>query len=246
MIKKNRYLLLGILVLLIVWQLFTIHADKIYIFPSPAATFKELVYQLSSADIYLAALETAWKVLAALALAILIGLPAGYLIGISDKAYDAIRPIMMFIQAVPVISWLTIVIFTWGVGWKGPVFIAFLTLFPNAAFTTANGVRNIDRRLLEMADVYRVPQAKIFQSIYLRSLIPFVITILDLSIGLAWKVILVTEYLCGGKGLGVEILMARMNVDFSATWALTLLAVTLGLVTERIIKQFMKKGRRLA
>jgi len=246
MIKKNRYLLSGILVLLIVWQLFTIHADQSTIFPSPAATFKELFYQLSSADIYLAALETAWKVLAALALAILIGLPVGYLIGISDKAYDAVRPIMMFIQAVPVISWLTIVIFTWGVGWKGPVFIAFLTLFPSAAFTTANGVRTIDRRLLEMAEVYRVPQGRIFQDIYLRSLPPFIITILDLSIGQAWKVILVTEYLCGGKGLGVEILMARMNIDFTATWAMTILAAGMGLITERIIKQIMKKGRRAA
>lgn len=246
MIKKNRYLLLGIVVLLIAWQLLSTLISKSYVIPSPAATFKELIRRLGSGDIYLAALETAWKVLAALALAILIGLPVGYLIGISDKAYDAARPVMMFIQAVPVISWLTLVIFTWGIGWRGPVFIAFLTLFPNAAFTTANGVRTIDRRLLEMATVYRVPQAQVFRSIYLRSLLPFVITILDLSIGQAWKVILVTEYLCGGKGLGVEILMARMNVDFAATWALTILAVALGLVTERIIKQIIKKERRIA
>jgi NitT/TauT family transport system permease protein len=60
---------------------------------------------------------------------------------------------------------------------------------------------------------------------------------LDVSIGQAWKVILVAEYLSGGKGLGVEILRMRMNIDFPGLWALTLLAVLLGIITERLIKK---------
>lgn len=240
--RKNLLLLMGLIVFLLVWQVIAVSLDRAYIFPTPADTFRAVAERFTSGEIFTSILETTWKVIAALCLAILVGLPLGYLIGISPQLYDLLRPFMMFLQAVPIISWLTLVIFTWGVGWKGPIFIAFLTLFPNAAFTTARGVRNIDSNYLEMAAIYEVPKRTIFRKIYLRSLVPFIVTILDINIGQAWKVILVTEYLCGGSGLGVDILMARMNIDFASIWGMTLLAVLLGMLMERFTKWAIRKA----
>ena len=57
-----------------------------------------------------------------------------------------------------------------------------------------------------------------------------------------WKVILVTEYLCGGSGLGVDIFMARMNIDFASIWGMTLLAVLLGMLMERFTKWAIRKA----
>jgi NitT/TauT family transport system permease protein len=148
----------------------------------------------------------------------------------------------MVIQTVPVISWLSLVIFMWGIGWKGPIFIAFLSILPTALLTTVSGVRNLDNNLLEMAAVYQVPKARIFKDIHMGSLLPFIAAILDVSIGLAWKVILVAEYLCGGDGLGEEILEARMNVDIPRIWALTLIAVIFGILAERLIKLMLKRS----
>ena len=93
-----------------------------------------------------------------------------------------------------------------------------------------------------MARLYRVPRGRILRDVYLGSLLPFVTAILDVSVGQAWKVILVAEYLSGGTGLGVRILMARMSVDVPAVWALTLIAVLLGVVTERFIKLAARKA----
>jgi NitT/TauT family transport system permease protein len=147
----------------------------------------------------------------------------------------------MVIQSVPVISWLTLVIFAWGVGWKGPILISILSLLPTSILTIAAGTQNLNNQLLEMAKLYRVPQRRIISDIYIGSLFPFIAAILDVNIGLAWKVIIVTEYLCGGNGLGEKILMARMNIDTNSAWALTLIAVILGITTENISKQIFKK-----
>ncbi len=225
----------GIILFILIWQLLAMMVNK-SIVPAPVETLRLLAEFLFSAQIVLAAWETAWKVFLSLLLVMFIGMPAGVFLGLSDTLYDMFRPIIMVIQAVPVISWLSLVIFAWGIGWKGPVFIAFLSLLPISILTTVSGVRNLDKNLLEMARLYKVPRSKIWKDIYLGSLLPFIAAILDVSIGQAWKVILVAEYLSGGSGLGVEILRMRMNIDFPGVWALTLIAILLGITTERIIK----------
>jgi NitT/TauT family transport system permease protein len=234
--KSLIHALIGIFLLLVVWQLLALILNK-SIVPAPAETLSLLAQLLVSGPIILAAWQTAWKVFLALLLVLLIGLPLGLGLGLSKTLYNMFRPIIMVIQAVPVISWLSLVIFAWGIGWKGPVFIAFLSLLPLAILTTVAGVRNLDQNLLEMVRLYRVPAGRVIRDIYLGSLLPFIAAILDVSIGQAWKVILVAEYLSGGKGLGVEILRMRMNIDFPGLWALTLLAVLLGIITERLIKK---------
>ncbi len=226
---------IGIVIFLAIWQVLAVIVNK-SIIPAPAATLVLLADFLFSSRILLAAWETAWKVFLALALVMLMGMPLGLFLGLSDTFYDMFRPIIMVIQAVPVVSWLSLVIFAWGIGWKGPVFIAFLALLPISILTTVAGVRNLDKNLLEMARLYQVPRSRILKDIYLGSLLPFIAAILDVSIGQTWKVILVAEYLSGGSGLGVEILRMRMNIDFPGVWALTLIAVLLGIATERLIK----------
>lgn len=241
--RKQMRPLIGILVFLILWQIAALWVNK-SIIPAPLDTIKLLLELIVSKGVIVAAGQTAWKVFLTLLLVLCIGIPAGLLLGISEVLYEMFRPIILVIQATPVIFWLSLVIFAWGIGWKGPVFIAFLSLLPVAILTTVSGVRNLDKNLLEMAKLYQVPRHKILREIYLGSLLPFILAILDVSLGQAWKVILVAEYLTGNSGLGVQILMSWMNIDFPKVWALTLIAVLLGIVTERLLKFIMGRLSR--
>lgn len=240
--KKFLQILLSILALLLIWQVLSLVVDKEIIIPAPENTLPVVFDSITSDKILISIWQTTWKVIAALSLSIAIGIPLGYFLGRSDFLYRFFRPWIMVIQAVPVISWLTLVIFAWGIGWKGPIFISTLSLLPMSILTTISGVRKLDSHLLEMAKLYQVPRRRIFRDIYVGSLFPFIAAILDVNIGQAWKVMLVTEYLCGGDGLGEKILMARMNVDTSGAWALTLIAVILGITAEILSKQLLGKA----
>lgn len=239
--KKSGQFLLGILLFLILWQTLASILRRTIILPSPAETLPLLFQYLFSGDVLLSVWQTTWKATLALALAVLVGLPVGFCLGLWPALYRVFRPGVMFIQAVPVISWLTLVIFVWGVGWKGPIFITFLALLPMSILTTVSGVRSLDIDLLEMARLYRVPRVQVWKQIHLGSLLPFIAAILDVSIGQAWKVILVAEYLCGGSGLGERILTAHANIDTSSVWALTLIAVMMGILMEFGIKLVARK-----
>ncbi len=237
--KALGYSLAGIGIFLLCWHIAAVLYGQSLVLPTPAETLVVLHRLITNITTFQAAFETAWKVFLSLFLVITVGIPLGLLLGLVDKLYEMFRPIIMVLQAVPVISWLALVIFIWGIGWEGPLLIAFLSLLPMAVLTTISGVRNLDKNLLEMAKVYRVPFKNIFRDIYLGSLVPFIVAIIDVSIGQAWKVILVAEYLCGDKGLGVQIAWARQFVDIPQVYALTLIAVIMGLITERLIKFWM-------
>ncbi|MBN1535707.1 MAG: ABC transporter permease subunit [Anaerolineales bacterium] len=233
----------GITLVILIWQGLALTVNK-NIIPPPWETLRLFWVEMFSANILFATWQTFSKVVLALLFTMIVGILLGLLLGLSDSLYEICRPIIMLIQAVPVISWLSLVIFAWGIGWKGPVYIASISLLPISILTTVSGVRNLDKNLLEMARVYRVTRQKILKDIYIGTLMPFIVAILDVSIGQAWKVILVTEYLCGGKGLGVEILMARMNIDFPRVWAVTLIAVSLGIIMEKSVKFVLWKISR--
>ncbi|MGE5422196.1 MAG: ABC transporter permease [Ignavibacteriales bacterium] len=238
---KLKYSLLGIAIFLIIWQIMAQVLNASIILPEPSEVIRlmgNLVYEPAVA---VAAGQTLWKVVLALGLVLVLGLVLGLFLGLSNRFYEMMRPLILIIQAVPVVSWLSLVIFAWGIGWKGPVFIAFLSLLPMALLTTVSGMRSLDQKLLEMARLYRVPRQRIVKDIYLGSLLPFITAIIDVSIGQAWKVILVAEYLCGSSGLGVEILSARYDVNIARVYALTLLAVILGIITERLVKALLGK-----
>lgn len=230
----------GLILFLLTWYVLAGNINNIII-PRPDETLSLLLTQLIEPRIVMAALQTAWKVGVAMILVMVLGIVTGLCLGLSHTLYEMFRPLIMVIQAVPVISWLSIVIFAWGIGWKGPVFIAFLSLLPISILTTVSGVHNLDRALLEMARVYQVPFSRILKHIYLGSLIPFIVAIIDVTIGQAWKVILVAEYLAGGSGLGVEIFYQRMNFNPPGVWSLTLIAVCLGIITERAVKYAVRR-----
>lgn len=232
--------LTGIIIFLLCWQILSFFISKVII-PVPSETLGLLGQHLLDPRMLQAALETAWKVGLALVLVLLLGIISGLFLGLSEASYDVFRPLIMFVQAVPVVSWLTLVVFAWGIGWRGPVFITFVSLLPTAILTTVSGMRNLDNQLLEMARVYRVPFKKVFYNIYWGSLLPFIVAIIDVTIGQAWKVVLVSEYLAGGSGLGVEIFNARMVVDSAGAWSVTLMACLLGIATERLVKYFLRR-----
>ena len=65
---------------------------------------------------------------------------------------------------------------------------------------------------------------------------------MDATAGGAWKAVLVTEYRCGDTGLGVRMAWARQTVDVEGVYALSVLAVILGIATEQAVRRIMDRG----
>ena len=206
------------------------------ILPAPGAVLSRLA-ALQSSGLWQDALASALKVLATLACVLVGGVGAGVILGLNPWLYEAVRPLLLAVQAIPVVSWLGLLIFALGIGWRAPVFIAVFVFLPIAVFTTVSGLKTLSSELLEMARLYEVPALKRWRDLYLGALAPCVGTIVNTVCGGAWKTVLVAEYLCGGQGLGVRLAWARQTVDVEAVYALTLFALILGLAVEGLLRR---------
>ena len=233
--------LLGIAGALLLWHGVGTFLDAPLVLPLPGAVAHRLIH-MPIAPLLGDTLSSLGKVAAVLALVVLGGVPAGVVLGLRPGLLAAVRPVLVALQAMPVVSWLALVVFSLGIGWRGPVLISALAFLPGAIFTTVQVVRTLDEGLLEMAALYKIPRKRVYRDILIGSLRPFVGAVVDATAGGAWKAVLVTEYLCGDTGLGVRMAWARQTVDVEGVYALSVLAVILGIATEQAVRRIMDRG----
>jgi NitT/TauT family transport system permease protein len=233
--------LTGILVIFITWTVLSFLISSQLILPDPLMVLKTLVSELQKSEVLEALVITLSKIGVVLATTVTFGVLIGFFIGLNDVVYDILRPGILVIQAVPIITWLALVMFIWGIGWLGPVIVSILSLLPHTILSTAIGIRTTDKRLIEMAKVYRVPRSKVIRNIYLGSIVPQLLSALQVIIGNVWKVVVVAEYMCGDKGIGVLIAWARQSVAVEKVYAYTAIIILIGLIVENILNHFVRK-----
>ncbi len=244
-----KWFLLGFLTFVLIWFLVSnLLIRSPLIFPGPYVVLKEIWSLARTGELFVSLLGTFAKAILGLLLSLLVGTFLGFLMGVFKWFNLLFKPFAMILRSVPIVSWLSTVLFLWGVGWRSVLFIVFVTLLPGIMFNVAEGVRSVDVKLVEMSKVYKVAKRKVFRTIYIGSLLPFLISAINVSIGTMWKSAIVAEYLLGGTGLGTRIQEAKFFINTPRVFALTLSAVMVGLGLEFLFswlweKQFYGKTR---
>jgi len=104
----------GIVLIVLLWYFLSFVIGSSFVLPFPHEVLGNLINQLSTPRFYVALWNTVWKTLIVLFLSSFIGIILGFLMGMSDTIYEIFRPMLMMIQAIPVVSWLAFVVFLWG------------------------------------------------------------------------------------------------------------------------------------
>src|SRR6056297_3615319 len=238
--------LVGVCLLFFFWWIISLIINQSLIVPSPYEVLDQIVEEIQRGKLLPALAMTFLKAIQGLGIALLIGTPIGVFMGISRRFEEWIRPSTMVLRSMPIVSWLSSVIVIWGMGWQAPIFIIVTTLLPLIIYNIAQGVKSIDMKLIEMANVYQVPRSRIFSQIYMGSIVPFLLSSVRVSLGTMWKVAIVAEFMAGDSGLGIEISWAKFYLETPTVFAFTAVAVISGLLLEylfdSIIGLLYKKG----
>ena len=96
-----------------------------------------------------------------------------------------------------------------------------LNKIPNVIVTIREGARAIDRQLLEVAEIYKVPRFKRFALFYLPQLYPYLIASARGGISLIWKIVLVVELLGRSNGIGFKLHEFFQFFDITSIFAYT-------------------------
>src|SRR5574341_180076 len=135
-------------------------------------------------------------------LAALVGIPLGFMIGRWRFLSGMAAPIIALLKPVSPLAWLPIGLLVFQKANPAAIWVIFVCSLWPMIVNTAVGVRQIPQDYLNVARVLNLSEWKVFTKILFPAVLPYMITGVRLSIGVAWLVIVAAEMLTGGVGIG--------------------------------------------
>ena len=175
------------------------------------------------------------RVYGGFALAIVIGIPLGMLIGKVKIIRQLLDPTLSLLRPIPVTAWLPLSMIFFGLGPRSAVFLVFLGAFYPILLNTIFGVRSVDPRLFEAASMLGCDGSRMFRQVVLPAAMPGIFNGLRLAHGFAWILIVVGEMTGVPTGLGSVIMDGRTlsRTDLVIT-GMIVIGIA-GFLTDRII-----------
>lgn len=235
--KKTWFLpIITFVVVIAVWYLLALSVGAEVIMPSPHKVVIEAVNLFFNKNFIIAALNSLWKIVLSFIISLLVALPLAILSSRSKVFEKLLYPIVVIVRATPTMS-LIFLCLIWFSSITSPLAVSFAVLFPLLYSTFLNGINNIDKRLIDMAKVYKVPTKKIVCDLYLPSVLVNVYGGLVNALSFNVKLVLAAEALSWARdSLGSIMANAKANIEVARLFAVTIFAILLSYLLELLLK----------
>jgi sulfonate transport system permease protein len=173
--------------------------------------------------------------------AILFGIPLGLFMGQIKPVEQALDPILQFFRQTSALALYPVFILLLGLGEASKVFVIFwATLFP-ILLATIGGVKEVDRKLVEMAQTFGAARLTIFRRIILPAAVPAIFVGLRLSATTALLLLIAAEMIGANKGLGFQVMNAQYNFQIPQMFAAIILLALLGLAANALLVALQRR-----
>lgn len=136
------------------------------------------------------------------ALACLVAIPLGFVIGMSPLLRQALDPFIQLLKPISPLAWMPLALYTIKDSSASGIFVIFICSVWPMLVNTAFGVASVKKEWLNVASTLEVtPMRRAFRVI-LPAAAPTILTGMRISMGIAWLVIVAAEMLVGGTGIG--------------------------------------------
>lgn len=180
-------------------------------------------------------IASAQRVGAGFALAIVVGVPVGILIGWSKTVSALVDPSIQWLRPVPITAWLPISIAIFGISGLGAIFLITIGAFYPIVINTTQGARDVERNWIRAALMMGASRFDILLRVVLPAALPSIFTGLRLGLGIGWTAVIVSEMVAVKSGLGYVLwdayYVGRMDIVIADMVSIGLL----GYLSDRLI-----------
>jgi sulfonate transport system permease protein len=160
--------------------------------------------------------------------------------GIFRPFNQALSSLVNILRPIPTIALVPIFIIVLGLGEPANIAIIVVGAVWPILLNTSTGVRSVDRKLMELAYVYRIGKRKTLFRIILPSALTSIITGLRIGIGGAWMSVVAAEMIGASSGIGYMIMFAKSLAQAANMYVLVLVIGVIGFLIDRILLTFQK------
>ena len=197
-----------ICVLLILWQI-GVSRQASHLLPTPLATLRGIFDLIQHGLLLKYVVASLFRVTWGFALAVLLAIPLGLLIGWYSRAEMAFNPLLQILRPISPLAWIPIAILWFGVGDLSAIFLIFLCCFFPLLLTSIQAVRSIPAVYVNAGRNFGLGPAAMVAHVLYPAVIPQLIIGLRITLGVAWLVVVAAEMIAVNSGLGFLIVDAR-------------------------------------
>jgi NitT/TauT family transport system permease protein/taurine transport system permease protein len=180
-----------------------------YVLPPPLAVLGSGSELIAKGILPMYVGESVRRIVLAAGLALLVGVPAGLLLGLSRRIADVMYPLLNFFQSVSGIAWLPLMLVWFGFGERTILAaVNYTVLFP-VIFNAMLGVRSVPRIYLNALRTLGGSRWRIVRDVLLPGALPNIATGMRLGLAYGWRALIAAEMLVGANGLGFMIFNAQ-------------------------------------
>ncbi len=180
-------------------------------------------------------LASLYRVLIGFICGSLAGIGVGIAMGWKESVNKAFNPIISLLYPIPALGWLPLVMIWVGIGDILPIIIIFICSFFPVCYTTASGIRNVDKKFIEAARVLGASDMNILTTVVIPLALPSIITGLRLEAGMAWRVVIAAEMVAIPTGIGALLMRAESLIRIDIIIVCLMVLAIMCFTFERIL-----------
>jgi nitrate/nitrite transport system permease protein len=172
----------------------------------------------------------------------IVAIPLGFIMGSSKPVMNIFNPIVQILRPVSPLAWFPLGLAIFQDSPKASIFMIFICALWPTVINTAVGTSSISQDHKNVSRAFGFSAGKYLTKILLPFTLPYIITGLRLSIGVAWMVIVAGEMLSGGMGLGYFVWEEGFNGGSVAKILVAIIIIgVVGLLLDRCFTYFQKR-----
>ena len=170
--------------------------------PAPSAVIKSLIVQVQLPYYWRSWWDSMVRILSGFAVAQVVGVPLGLLLGANYIARSTVYPIFEIMRPVPPLAWVPVSVIFWPTPELSMIFVTFLGAFFTVVLNIVEGIRSIDVRYIRAAYSLGSSSNDVFWRILLPASLPSVVVGMTVGMGITWAVVVAAEMIASQTGLG--------------------------------------------
>lgn len=229
----------------VLWAVTAAAVGEELLVPSVGATFRGLWTMLGESATYAAIGGTVGRALGGWAIALAAALVFAVAATLFAPAKKLFAPFMAIMRSVPTMSVIMLALL-WVTGGVMPLIVTFMTVFPVLYSALIAASESVDPKLVQMAEIYRVPVGRRVAKMYLPCMAPQIVEGVRSTLSLTLKVTIAAEVLAQTRdSIGVGMMQSQTMLQTDRILAWTVIAIVLGAAAEALVTLAGVVARRL-
>lgn len=200
------------------------------------------LYLIYNMQLWKPSIETLALVLAAAALALLMGIPLGILTARSNLIHKIIMPLLDFMQTMPAFVYLIPAVLFFGLGQVPGLFATVVFAMPPTIRLTGLGIRQVPVELVEATDAFGSTEWQKLIKVQIPLALPTIMAGVNQCIMLSLSMVVIAAMI-GAGGLGNEVLAGISRLDIAKGFEGGLAIVIMAIILDRVTQSFSEKHK---